>query len=59
MAFKRDKSDINKSTTKCAVAKRCGGCDYIEIDYKKQLVQNLEKWKKLFQWKSLIIIAIR
>jgi len=46
MAFKRDKSDINKSTTKCAVAKRCGGCDYIEIDYKKQLEKKQETAKK-------------
>lgn len=33
---------------KCDISKRCGSCQYINIDYQRQLVKKQEECQKLF-----------
>ena len=36
-----------KTNSKCAISHRCGGCQYIDIEYDKQLLEKQKKMEKL------------
>lgn len=40
---------------KCEISRQCGSCQYIEMDYQKQLIKKQEDCKKLFRNEKLMI----
>lgn len=43
---------------KCQIQQRCGSCQYIDLDYSKQLLKKKEKCEKLFQEFSINICPV-
>ena len=50
MAERSNKGNLkSKKDLKCSVAKKCGGCDYINSPYDKHVKEKLEKANSLIK----------